>query len=42
VSGRWAVRLELATERPVMIGTGDPQALHDAIEAARAALPRKT
>lgn len=40
VAGRWAVRVELATERPVMIGTGDPRGLHDAIEAARAAAPR--
>lgn len=42
VSGRWAVRLELASERPVMIGTGDPQGLLEAIESARADLaPRK-
>ena len=40
VSGRWAVRLELASERPVMIGTGDPRGLHEAIEAARAEVPR--
>lgn len=36
VAGRWAVRLELASERPVMIGTGDPEGLLDAIESARA------
>jgi hypothetical protein len=36
VAGRWAVHLDLASERPVMIGTGDPQGLHDAIAAARA------
>ena len=41
VSGRRAVRLELASERPVMIGTGDPRGLHEAIEAARAAAPRQ-
>mgnify|MGYP002388046464 CR=1 FL=1 len=41
VAGRWAVRLELGSERPVMIGTGDARGLHDAIEAARAqAAPR--
>ena len=40
VSGRRAVRLELASERPVMIGTGDPRGLHEAIEAARAEVPR--
>ena len=40
VGGRWAVRLELATERPVMIGSADPAGLHDAIEAARAAASR--
>ena len=36
VAGRWAIRLELASERPVMIGTGDARGLHDAIEAAQA------
>jgi hypothetical protein len=36
VSGRWAIRLELASERPVMIGTGDPEGLLEAIESARA------
>ena len=36
VAGRWAVRLELASERPVMIGTGDPEGLLAAIESARA------
>lgn len=42
VAGRWAIRLELASQRPVMIGTGDVRGLHDAIEAARAlATPRK-
>ena len=42
VAGRWAIRLELASERPVMIGTGDVRGLHDAIEAARAlATPMK-
>ena len=41
VSGRRAVRLELASERPVMFGTGDPRGLHEAIEAARAAAPRQ-
>ena len=41
VSGRRAVRLELASERPVMIGTGDPRGLHEAIEAPRAAAPRQ-
>lgn len=39
VGGRWAVRLELATERPVMIGTRDPEGLLAAIESARAAGP---
>jgi len=41
VGGRWAVRLELASERAVMIGSADPEALHDAIEAARAAATRQ-
>lgn len=40
VGGRWAVRLELASERAVMIGSDDPGGLHDAIEAARAAANR--
>ena len=36
VSGRWVVRLDLRSERPVLIGTDDPQGLLDAIEAALA------
>jgi hypothetical protein len=34
VGGRWAVRLQLASDRPVMIGTDEPDALKAAIEAA--------
>lgn len=37
VGGRWAVRLELASDRPIMIGTDEPDALKDAIEAMRQA-----
>ena len=37
VGGRWALRLDLAAERPVMIGTRDPEGLRAAIEAALAA-----
>ena len=40
VGGRWAVRLELVSERALMIGSADPGGLHDAIEAARAAATR--
>ncbi|HQU49208.1 MAG TPA: hypothetical protein PLM09_08805 [Casimicrobiaceae bacterium] len=40
VGGRRAVRLELASERAVMIGSADPEGLHDAIEAARTAANR--
>jgi len=36
VSGRWVVRVDMRTERPVLIGTDDPQGLLDAIEAALA------
>lgn len=39
VAGRDAVRLELAAERPVMIGTDEPEALKAAIDAAVAARP---
>jgi hypothetical protein len=41
VGGRWAVRLELVSERPYMIGSADPEGFHDAIEAARAAATRQ-
>lgn len=41
VGGRWAVRLELASERALMIGSADPEGLHDAIESARAAATRQ-
>lgn len=37
VGGRWAVRLELASDRPIMIGTDEPDALKGAIEALRQA-----
>lgn len=37
VAGRFAVRLELAAERPVMIGTDEPERLKAAIDAGRAA-----
>ena len=40
VGGRWAVRLEFASERALMVGSADPEGLHDAIEAARAAATR--
>lgn len=40
VGGRWAVRLELATERPLMIGSADPEGLLAAVEEARAPAQR--
>lgn len=39
VAGRDAVRLEMRSERPVMIGTDEPDALKAAIDAALAARP---
>lgn len=40
VGGRWVVRLELSRDRPVMIGTDEPELLAAAIEARLAARGR--
>ena len=41
VAGRWAVRLELRSERPIMIGTDEPDALKAAIDARIAATEQR-
>jgi hypothetical protein len=40
VGGRWVVRLELVRDRPVMIGTDEPEVLAAAIDARLAARRR--